>query len=214
MKKTYALEKGGPKTLEFSWGIGWKDFTIRQDGDVIGTIDDKEALKQGREVTLKDGSRLYVRLNLGILDSGLEILKDGKPLEGSNADPVSRIQSCFGLLLLIAVLNILGAVFAVLFLPDEAGAKADALLFGFLYMFLGFLYVFLALMVRKPSLTALYIAITVIILEVLFGIGIMAMYGGTTSIFGAVIKILIAVYLITSAKYFREARVQSGSINS
>lgn len=209
MKKTYALEKGGPKTLEFSWGVGWKDFTIRQDGDVIGTVDNKEALREGREVTLKDGSRLYVRLNLGIMDSGLEIMKDGKPLEGSNADPSSRIKSCFGLLILLAILDILGAVFVVAFLPQETFARADALIYGFVYMFFGFVYVFLALMVRKPSITALYIAITLIFLEVLFGIGIMAMSGGAGSIFWAVIRIIIAVYLISSVKYFREARVQS-----
>ena len=209
MKKSFALEKDGPKNLEFSWGIGWKDFTIRQDGDVIGTIEGKEALREGREVTLKDGSRLYVRLNVGLMDSGFEILRDGKPLEGSNADPSSRIRSCFGLLILLAVLDILGAVFAVVFLSGEASARADGLIYGFIYLFLGFVYVFLALMVKKPSVTALYIAITLIVLEVLMGIGVMAMAGGVGSIFWAVIRILIAVYLGTSVKYFREARVQT-----
>ena len=67
----------------------------------------------------------------------------------------------------------------------------------------------LALMVKKPSVTALYIAITLIVLEVLMGIGVMAMAGGAGSIFWAVIRILIAVYLGTSVKYFREARVQT-----
>ncbi len=206
MKKTYALEKGGPKTLEFSWDIGWKDFTIKQDGDVLGTIENKEALKQGREVTLKDGSRLYVRLNLGIMDSGLEILKDGKPLEGSNADPVSRIKSCFGLLILLSVLDILGAAFVVISLPAETYARADGLLYSFVYMFFGFAFIFLALMVKKASLTGLYIAITLIVIEVLFGIGIMAMSGGVESIFPWVIRIVITIYLMSSAKYFREAR--------
>lgn len=211
MKKTYALEKGGPKTLEFSWDIGWKDFTIKQDGDVLGTIENKEALKQGREVTLKDGSRLYVRLNLGIMDSGLEILKDGKPLEGSNADPVSRIKSCFGLLILLSVLDILGAAFVVISLPAETYARADGLLYAFVYMFFGFAFIFLALMVKKASLTGLYIAITLIVIEVLFGIGIMAMSGGVESIFPWVIRIVITIYLMSSAKYFREVRVQTPS---
>lgn len=211
MKKTYALEKGGPKTLEFSWDIGWKDFTIRQDGDILGTIENKEALKQGREVTLKDGSRLYVRLNLGIMDSGLEILKDGKPLEGSNADPVSRIKSCFGLLILLSVLDILGAAFVVISLPAETYARADGLLYAFVYMFFGFAFIFLALMVKKASLTGLYIAITLIVIEVLFGIGIMAMSGGVESIFPWVIRIVITIYLMSSAKYFREVRVQTPS---
>jgi hypothetical protein len=129
LKRTYALEKGGPKTLEFSWGIGWKDFSVRQDGDLIGSIDTKEELKQGREFTLKDGSRLFVRLSTGIMDSGFEILRDGKPIEGSNADPVSRVKSCFGLLLLLSIFDILGAVITVVFLPDESFARADALIY-------------------------------------------------------------------------------------
>jgi hypothetical protein len=211
LKKTFALEKGGPKTIEFSWDIGWKDFTIRQDGEIIGTIENKEALKQGREVTLKDGSRMYVRLNLGIMDSGLEILKDGKPLEGSNADPASRIKSCFGLLILLSVLDILGAAFVVISLPAETYARADGLLYAFVYMFFGFAFIFLALMVKKASLTGLYIAITLIVIEVLFGIGIMAMSGGVESIFPWVIRIVITIYLMSSAKYFREARVQAAS---
>ena len=206
MKRTYALEKGGPKTLEFSWGIGWKDFSVRQDGDLIGSIDTKEELKQGREFTLKDGSRLFVRLSTGIMDSGFEILRDGKPIEGSNADPVSRVKSCFGLLLLLSIFDILGAVITVVFLPDETFARADALIYGFVYMFFGFAYVFLALMVKKPSLTALYISITAIVLEILFGIGIMAMSGGAGSVFWAVIRVLVVIYFISSVKYFKEAR--------
>lgn len=209
MKKSFALEKGGPRSLEFNWGVGWKDFTIKQDGDVIGTIDNKEALREGREVTLKDGSRLYVRLNVGIMDSGFEILRDGKPLEGTSADPSSRIRSCFGLLILLAIFDILGAVVTVIFFPGDNFAKADALMYGFIYMFFGFVYILLALMVKKPSVTALYIAVTVIALEVLLGIGLMSMSGGAGSVFWAVIRVLVAIYLITSVKYFRESIIQT-----
>lgn len=204
MKKKYSLEPGAPKTLEFSWGIGWKDFTIRQDGDLIGTVPDQKSLKEGSEFSLKDGSRLYVKLNVGFMSSGLEVLRNGVPIEGSDADPNTRIKGCFGLLLFVAVLDILGAAMVVLSSGPESSSKADALMYGFIFLFFGFAYILLALTIKRGSLTALYIAITIMALEIATGIMLLAMAGSLGSVFWAIIRVLIIVYLITSIKYFKE----------
>jgi hypothetical protein len=204
LKKLYALEKGAPKTLEFSWGIGWKDFTIRQDGDLIGKIPDQKALKEGAEFTLKDGSRLYIKLNISIMSSGLEVLRNGIPIEGSDADPGTRVKGCFGLLLFVAVLDILGAAMVVLSSGQEASSRADSLMYGFIFLFFGFAYIILALSIRKGSLTALYIAISVMVLEVLTGIVLLTMSGNMGSFFWAIIRALVIIYLITSIKFFKE----------
>jgi len=204
LKKTYALEKGGPKTLEFSWGIGWKDFTIRQDGDLIGKIPDQKQLKEGNEFTLKDGSRLYVKLNVGFMSSGLEVIRNGIPIEGSDADPNTRMKGCFGLLIFIAILDILGAAMVVLSAGSDPSNKADALMYGFIFLFFGFVYIILSLSVRQGSLTALYIAITVVALEVLVGVVLLAMAGSAGSVFWAILRVLVIIYLISSVKYFKE----------
>lgn len=206
MKRNYALEKGGPKTLEISWGLGWKDFTVRQDGDVIGTVATQKELKEGREFSLKDGSRLYVRLSIGLMNSGLEVLRDGKPVEGSDSDPSSKVNGCFGLMLFVAVLNIIGGLALLFIMPDDMIARADALLFGTIYLFFGFVYVLLGLMIKKVSLIALYISITLLVLEMLMGVGLMAMAGSTGSVFWIIIRIFIVIYLVTSVKYFKELR--------
>jgi hypothetical protein len=46
-KQQYALEQGGPKRLEISWTGIWRNFTVRLDGQVVGTVENQKALRAG-----------------------------------------------------------------------------------------------------------------------------------------------------------------------
>jgi len=55
-KSKYALEPGGEKSLEISYGTFWKNFEVRLDGNLIVAIPNKKELETGRIFQLPDGS--------------------------------------------------------------------------------------------------------------------------------------------------------------
>lgn len=52
----YALVADGPKRLEVQWKGLWKDVTLSFDGQELGVIENKKALKIGADFALPDGT--------------------------------------------------------------------------------------------------------------------------------------------------------------
>ena len=199
-KRSYSLQKDGPKELECSWGIAWKNFTVKQNGQVIGTVSNQKELKRGREFLLNDGSKLFVILKIG-LTSGLYLTKDGQPLPGSDSDPISKVKGAFVILMIIAVINIGIGVLSTLYNLKEIGLE-----FGLGYIVFGFVFLILSIAVKRGSLIALLAAIILLILDALLGIVFMATSGGNQSIFWIIARVFFLIYLISSVSAFKKLK--------
>jgi hypothetical protein len=198
--KKYALIKKGPKEIECSWGFAWKNFTVKQNGNTIGTIANQRELKEGRQFSLADGSTLWIRLKIGFGTSGLEVLRDGKPLPGSDMDPAQKVKVAFILLLVITGLNILAGV-----LLSMLDLQSLGLGIGIGYIIFGLIFCFLAFAVRANSLVALYIAIVLLILDAIAGIAVQVMSHSPTFVW-VIVRVFILIYLFSAIKAIRQVR--------
>ncbi|MBX3062961.1 MAG: hypothetical protein KF726_08295 [Anaerolineae bacterium] len=99
-----AFERGGEKRVELSWDFNWRNFTIKLDNQLIGTIEGgMKAIKEGRDFTLPDGSTLHVGLKpLSSGVSALAVMHNGKVLPGSAADPVRRLRNAYWIIYILA----------------------------------------------------------------------------------------------------------------
>jgi hypothetical protein len=90
----YAIEVGAPPRLELEWESYMRDFQVRFDGEEIGRITTgKRSLREPHLFTLPDGSELSIRLHESGLTEELELLRDGRPLPGSAADPFTKFSA-------------------------------------------------------------------------------------------------------------------------
>lgn len=198
-RKKYALEKNGPKEIEISWGFAWKNFTVRQNEQIIGTAGSQQELKDGCQFRLLDGTELSVRLNLGIGKTGLEVLRDGKPLPGSDSDPEQKIKLAFGILLFVAAVNMAGGIIVTAIFPEF-------LFVGILIMFYGLLFAGLAMGVKKHLFAALIIAIGLLIADALAGLFFQALSHYNVSIAWIILRIVFLIYLFQSVKAMRQIK--------
>ena len=156
-KRKYALERGGDKSLEISWKGQWKNTEVRLNGDLIGAIPNQKELRTGQLFQLPDGTALRVQL----VNNGLRVLRNDKPLPGSSSDPVARLAQSFGIIYFIAGLNIvlgsIASIFQVEFL--------QTLGFGIISVAIGFIFLVLGFFTQRRSLIALIIALIIYCLE-------------------------------------------------
>lgn len=150
-KLHFAMERGGPKRLEVSWKMGWKEFRIRVDGAEVGSAANKDELREGREFGLPDGSRLHVRLA-----KQLTLLRNGKPLPGSTTDPVAILNLCCGIIFFVG-----GASLVVGLLAEVIqDSKLNAIILGWPTALVGAVFVLLGFLVKRRSAVALAITVT------------------------------------------------------
>ncbi len=85
-----ALEPGGPKRLELSWGWEWKKLDVRVDDTLLGTFADKTQLLAGQTFSLDDGSSLHVRLVKTFWYPTLQVVRNDQPLPGMLSNAARR----------------------------------------------------------------------------------------------------------------------------
>lgn len=201
----YALESGGPRRLEISWGAFWRDFTIKLDGNPIGTISGQKELKAGREFTLPDDSILRIQLVQSSTSAvpDLEVLRNGEPLPGSASDPAQKLKLAYGMVFFVAGLNILlGLVAALLQIEflQSLGVGVGSALFGVILLALGFF-------VKRRSAAALIAAIVLLALDGLLGI-VLAVGQGYTPTAGLVARVLFIIPMIQGVGAIRALKQQ------
>jgi hypothetical protein len=156
----YALEKGGPKRLEISYKGNWKDFTIRLDGNVIGTVAEYEHLKTGQEFALPDGSILKVQLKF----PGFQVFRNGKPL--LLYDPSQMLKFSYTFTFFSAAANLFMGLSGSLFHTNLGNLPPAGMLsvgFGILLLVLGFF-------IMLKSTIALSIAAGILALDIILAI--------------------------------------------
>ena len=197
--KRYSLEKGGPKEIEISWGFAWRNFTVRQNGQIIGKAGSRHKLKNGHQFELLDGSALNVKLNVNFTNAWLDVTHNGQPLTGSDSDPAQKIKNAFGILLFVAAINTLVGVSLITIVNDLAIAGLGVAVYGF--VFIG-----LAIGIKKHSLVALIIAIVLLIIDVIAGIAFQPMSLNSMSLAWIIIRVLFLVYLFQAIKPIRDLK--------
>jgi hypothetical protein len=85
-----------------SWEGAFRDVHVLLDGTDVGPVDGAKIKRGGAEVTLPDGTKLAVRVR-GLL--GIEILRDGEPLPGSDLDPKRVLRNAAILVWVLAVID-------------------------------------------------------------------------------------------------------------
>jgi hypothetical protein len=199
---SYSLTPGGPQRLVVSWRGVWKDVTIELDGSVVGTIPDQKALSAGQQFALPDGSSLSIQLVQKLTVPELVILHDGQPLPGSASDPQTRLRTAYGMVFLVAglniVLGILACVLQVEFLRS-IGISVYSLVFGVVFLLLGFL-------VKRRSLAALVIAVLLFALDGILGAVFSILQGDAPSTAGLLARVALLVPMIQGISAIRQVR--------
>ncbi|MFN8443150.1 MAG: hypothetical protein U0175_20415 [Caldilineaceae bacterium] len=165
-KQRFALEVNGPKRLEISWGMFWRNITIRLDDQIIGTVPSRKELSQGYDIFLPDTSLLNIKFARTFITQELQVLRNGQPLPGSASDPQSRVNAAANVIFFIAGLNIVVGLIALFFQVDfllAYGLGIESIITGLIYAILGFF-------VKRKSLAALVIAIILFVLDGAFGL--------------------------------------------
>jgi hypothetical protein len=201
-KQIFSLEANGPKRLEISWKGFYKAVTIKMDGLPVGTVNDSKALAAGQDFTLSDGSLLNLRLASGLAGTELQVTRNGVPLPGSSSNPESRVKTAAGIIFFIAGLNLLLGILGVLTRSEmlaNLGIGWYSLIFGGFFLWMGFL-------VRKFSKLALIFSIVIFGLDALIGVIGSAAMGGTPSIGGLVVKVLLIIPMIQAVRPIGEMK--------
>jgi hypothetical protein len=208
-KLTYALEPGGPKRLEVSWKAMWKEFTVKVDDRVVGRTSGQQELREGKRFRLKDGSYLSVKLVNKLTGVELEILHDGQPLPGTSADPATGLKNAYRTVFLVAGLNsVLGLVAVLLEAPflQALGIGFYSILFGLVFLVLGFF-------VKRRSQVALILTIAIFALDGILGFVLMSAEGVIPSPGGLLGRILLMVPMIQGISAIRALKPRAEKIS-
>ncbi|MCB9430651.1 MAG: hypothetical protein H6668_01590 [Ardenticatenaceae bacterium] len=200
-KQQFALEKEGQKRLELSWGMGWRNFTVRLDGAEVGEIEGgQKSLKEGRSFALNDGSTLLIQLKTGLM-AELQVLRDGKPLPGSSTDPRQRLNNASGLIMGLGGMSIVVGILAM-FWPvlQEAGFSWDSTVFGILLLGLGY-------WARQESLLAIWLAIIIFVLGSILTILATNSFVGSNA-GGIVLRILFTIFMYRGVGAIKELQAE------
>jgi len=209
-KQMYALEPGGPKQLEISWKGMWKDFTVKFNDQVIGTLSGQKELKAGQPFTLPDGSALSVQLVQKFFSAELQVLRNGQPLPGSSSDPASRLKNAYGIVFFVAGLNIVLGLIATLFQVEflwAIGIGFFSIIFGLVFLLLGFF-------VKKRSLIALILAIVIFALDGILGLVFSVMAGVEPGIGGLLARVFLIIPMVQGIPAIRALKQRGTNATS
>jgi hypothetical protein len=208
----FAIERNGPKRIEVSWKGMWNEFTVKFDGAVAGSAT-KDELNAGKELTLSDGSTFKVHLRKAGMSTELALLRNGVPLPGSAADPVTLSKTAAGIVYFIAALNVLVGVIAMAGQVEillQAGFGIGSIVVGVLFGVLGFF-------TMQRSRIALGIAMAIYGLDGLASLAMGVVAGGRPGVGGIVMHVVLLMAMWRGFKAMgalKEQTAQAPSITS
>ena len=190
-----------------TWGFGWKDFTITYKGKEVGKIPSLGFLSDGREFRLKDGSTLSVKLTRNLASVNLEVLRNGKPVPGSDTDPARQLDNVYTAIGLLAFVYILLGALALIFDIEylkNSGVGLATIGFG------GILYI-LGVLVKRGSMPAMIFTVVTIAAEYAASFYLRLQSGGgdVGGSIGAVIRLMIILYIWKGFKAIRRLKKNS-----
>jgi hypothetical protein len=207
-KQQLALEAGGAKRLEISWGMNFKNVSVKLDGREVGTIPDQKALKEGRSFTLDDGSSLQVQLVRSAMSQELQVLRNGKPLPGSATDPEKKLSTAYTIIFFVGGLSLVIGLLAEIANVDflrSLGAGWFTVVVGVIFIGLGFL-------VKRRIILALYAAIVLYALDLgLLVMTAVSVPGGRPPVSGIVLHVIFLIFMYQGVGALQELNRQAKS---
>lgn len=201
-KQDYSFEPNGPRRLEISWGMFWKNIIIRLDGEELDTFATQNEFRQGKEYKLDDGSVLAVRLVNSLMGQDVQVTRNGKPLPGTMQDPATRIRSSFVLLYFVGGWKIL---FGILGLAMN-GVDFSVVGRNFIDIFVGLVFILLATLVRRRSMIALIAGIALFAGDALYTAYTLYQAGQQQNVFSLLIQAFLIYYLYQGVGAIKKER--------
>jgi hypothetical protein len=183
--KMYALARNGPKRLQLSWGLGWRNFIIRLDGLEIAQIHSAQQLRQINTFDLDVDSKLTV-----VLDGNkLNVSLNGWPVPGTPGDPVRRWTTSYSTIGWVAGLSILTGIAL-----QSSKATPGSAFAGTFSIVAGMVFAILAYCVWCRSRAALWVAVGLYALDTL-SLFVVALAGNVFSMVGIIVHILFLFFI-------------------
>jgi hypothetical protein len=191
--RKFKLEAAGPERLELRWSGIFNNTEVLFDGQAVGAIPDKAAIKAGQRLALPDGSELWVQLEEKFGGGGLAVLRNGVPVPGSDTDPATLVKGAANIVYFIAGLNlVLGAVaMAGVEFLQNLGIGLYNIAFGALYLVLGYF-------TGKRSRVALGVAMGIFLVDGVLGIAATVAAGHTPGGGGIGMRVVLLITMVRS----------------
>ncbi len=106
-RKLYSLDKEEKQILDVSWKGNFKNLVLKLNNKPLGKIQNKQELIQGKEFEISHNKILSVKLVKEMyLNSELELLLNGYPVDRSMTHPVKKLTDVFLLIMFIVAVNL------------------------------------------------------------------------------------------------------------
>ncbi|MDP3981678.1 MAG: hypothetical protein Q8Q33_09720 [Chlamydiota bacterium] len=190
--RSFRLDKNNPALLDITWKLNWTHLCVSYDKKPVGEIATRQELDRGREFKLPNVSVLKVqRIKLGGIPT-LEVLHNGKIVDGSDTDPQMRNRIASQVLYFIGAMNIIVGLLpkiSILRLIEQYSTGIGNLLIGAFF-------IFLAVLVRKGSFGALLLAMTLFILDSLLSLDAYSRLHSDTTVGIIVLRIALLIPML------------------
>lgn len=204
----FALEKDGEERLELKWRLGWRQMRVTFDGEPVGEILTRSALREGRSFTLPDGSELQLQLDHKWLGADLLITRNGRPLPGSMIDPRILLGNVYIVLFFIAALFFVLGAGAVLFQIDQLREWG----MGMWAVHYGLIFLVLSVGVRKRSVLALSLTVFLFLADGGLEVYYAAQYQLAPPVLGIFFRVILIIWVSQGFGAIRELqRMESQS---
>jgi hypothetical protein len=188
-KRTFHLKNDKQDTITVSWKLAWKQTQIFFNDNLIGSLDGEKELKKGNVFEIDDFRKLSIKLKGKVLPE-LELLINGKYIDGSPTDPTMQLKGVYNLILVLAGLSVLVGTITEVFQVEllmNAGLGLGSIITGVVMLGLGY-------WVSKRSMIALALIFLIIISDIVATFW-MATHTHASGSQGIVLKIFILIYL-------------------
>ncbi len=202
-KRSFPLEPNAPHRVTIEWKGMFKDIRVSFDGQLLGTMANKDELVAGREFPLPDGSILKAKFTQGVFNAALDVTRNGVPLPGSDTDPGTVVRQAGQLLYFLAALNAGLGVIAMAFdvtVLLEIGMGIGTIVTGAVYLALGFF-------ASRGSWIPMAIAIALLWLDALALVATGTNPGG-----GIVVRVVFTILLVRGVKAARALAKGAASV--
>lgn len=190
-KKQFYLETGKPAQLEISWGLLWRNIKVHLDGKEVKSIESKQTLKVGEEVSLPNGNNVKFQLIEKVTGFEIQAIKDGQPLLERDFSAYEKLKISYSTIFFVAGIGILFGLVVETF-------RIQLLLnlgIGFITICLGLLFFLLGILVKKRSMAALGIAVTLFVADAIYTIVTAMQVGINPPIFPIIMRVLLTLQM-------------------